>query len=160
MKQGTKYSPDEPDEWELPFVLSVRSCHHRSNSVNSRRFAAVSRLPCDLPQRFKGALVSDACVWTRDIKVEVSWRLWPHGSISATFCRSGTNETNLCWLPLYWLTSTFWSIWKGSTSSALGSPSAFWSTTMHFSCPVPLHRKTSISVPNEIWLSHEWKRLD
>lgn len=28
-----------------------------------RRYAAASRHPCDLPQRFKGALVSDVCVW-------------------------------------------------------------------------------------------------
>lgn len=61
-------------------------------SVTFQRFTIMSRVPYDLPQRLKGAFVPDVCVWwTRDIKFEVSWCLWPNGSLRAAF----KHESNL-----------------------------------------------------------------
>lgn len=80
---STNETSDWSDEWDLPGPLAGRRLQSPLQlTVTPQRFVAMSRLPCDLPQRFKGALVPDVCVcWTRDIKVEVSWCLWPHGSV-------------------------------------------------------------------------------
>lgn len=72
-------------------------------SVTFQRFTIMSRVPYDLPQRLKGAFVPDVCVWwTRDIKFEVSWCLWPNGSLRAAF----KHESNLPSVP-----SNYFYIW-------------------------------------------------
>lgn len=72
--------------------------------------AATSGLPCDLPQRLKGAFVSDVCVsWTHDIKIEVSWCLCPNGSLWAAFKQHPKeNESNVAELQRSVLSNSFY----------------------------------------------------
>lgn len=155
---STNETSDWSDEWDLPGPPAGRRLQSPLQlTVTPQRFVAMSRLPCDLPQRFKGALVPDVCVcWTRDFKVEVSWCLCPHGSLSVPFYPSRMNETKLPELPLYQLTSTFWHKIKKGTLPLLSS---HWLNLEVLSCLVSLHRKAPISLLKAIWLSHQWEQL-
>lgn len=158
MKRWIKYSPDEPDEWELPGVLSVRSCHHRSDLATSE----VCR--CEQTSVWSSTEVQRSTCFRRLRLGPVTLRLKSADVRDLTAASvplsvvPGRMKQTCAGFRFIDLLLHFDLREKGSTSSALGSPSAFWSTTMRR--PVPLHRKASISVPNAIWLSHEWKRLE